>query len=597
MISLNPLPSLPRYHGPYNVGSTEYEIPISEIDPRASLPDSRISTVKFRLFYRTDATSSQEHITWVPRPQKQWIQAFSSFLGASLGWSSLVNPILSVLNFITIPAIANAPLRKAQQSKQSALAIFSHGLAGNCNMYSAICGSLASCGVICAAPEHRDGSSPVSWVRGPGGKIIAEIAYQKFSHTPSADVFNGRNAQLRIRLWELDLIYSALSKMNEGQSLTNYACDTSTPPSFKSTMDFTPGHVTWLGHSFGAATITQFIKSIYYHSSLPSPRKARQGGEHDWTPLYRPSSNSILTQQITPDSRIALLDVWTLPFRAPSAQWLWEKPFPCYDRDPSSDPGTNTIAIMSIEFYSYPDLRKRTQALLSPDPVSAEKEFSQQAKVEGTTTERPHSSPHISTPPNNADEEPDVSAPALLEADVLPAPTIPTEDEHSSPTASASASRDPSPSSSSSIPNSQATASPSSSTTSLSPSIPAVRSKSPADVEVTAPKLFTIPSSAHLSQSDFGLLFPTLTRYLMKAIDPEGTIILNIRGITAVMRSAGLDVRRIDQPQSQRVAKGGWFSWRRSNNDAEHKIEKEEEDTILRSDGTGGRWIAIPLVF
>ena len=606
MLSLNPLPSLPRYAGPYNVGSTEYEIPISEIGSRASCPDPQMTTIKFRLFYPTDATSARENITWIPRPQKQWIEAFSSFLGASPGWSRVLNPILSVMNHATIPALANAPLRKAQQSKPNALAIFSHGLAGNHNMYSAICGSLASCGVICAAPEHRDGSSPIAWIRGPDGEVESEVAYQKYPHHPSAEVFDGRNAQLRIRMWELDLFYTALIKLNEGQNLTNYASSNSAHPSFKASMDLSPGHVSWLGHSFGAATITQFIKSVYYHTSLPSPSRPEKSDGSDWTPLYKPCSESILVKQITPNSPVALLDVWTLPLRAPSAEWLWEKPFPCYDRKPSADTKASTVALMSGEFFNYTDMKKRTRALLSPDPVQAERQLAAEAKVEAASPGRPPppSSPHISTPPHKENAEKASNPP--FEADTLPAPTLSPSAETSILPPSSSSTRESSPSSLSSSTNEQHH-SPSSSTTSVStPSASAASNQ-----ELVAPKLFTIPQSAHLSQSDFGLLFPTLTRYLMKAIDPEGTIILNVRAITAVIRHTGLDVRRIDAPKPD---DSRWFGrWRAAaapNPESEPEPEGESvrvlypetEDRILSGDnkdvqGTGGRWVQIPLVF
>lgn len=584
MFSLNPLPSLPSYAGPYNVGSTEYEIPISEIDSRASCPGSQVTTIKFRLFYPTDATSARESITWIPHPQTQWIEAFSSFLGASPGWSRLLNPVLSVMNHATIPALANAPLRKAQQSKPNALAIFSHGLAGNHNMYSAICGSLASCGVICAAPEHRDGSSPISWIRGPGGKVESEVEYRKYPHNPSAEVFDGRNAQLRIRMWELDLLYSALIKLNEGQTLTNYASNKSTYPSLKSSMHLAPGHVSWLGHSFGGATITQFVKSVYYYRSLPSPRSSEKSDGNDWTPLYKPPSESILVKQITPNSPVALLDVWTLPFRAPSAQWLWEKPFPCYDRKLSANTKTSTVALMSGEFFGYTDMKKRTRALLSPDPVQAERQLAAEAKVEGASPGPPPSSPHISTPPHKGNAEKSADPP--FEPDTLPAPALSPDPETSILPTSESSTREPSPSSLSS--NEQ---SPSSSTTSVS-------ALAASNCELVAPKLFTIPQSAHLSQSDFGLLFPTLTRYLMKAIDPEGTIILNVRAITAVMRNAGLEVRRIDAPKAEARR---WFGRWRAAPESEGETVVETEDRILSGDkdvqGSGGRWVQIPLIF
>jgi hypothetical protein len=91
----------------------------------------------------------------------------------------------------------------------------------------------------------------------------------------------------------------------------------------------------------------------------------------------------------------------------------------------------------------------------------------------------------------------------------------------------------------------------------------------------------------------------------MKAIDPEATIILNIRAILAVMRGAGVDVRRIDVPKQK--ADKGWFSGWGSGQEVEKdesEDEDEEPDRILTGagnseevEGTGGRWFEIPLVF
>merc|ERR1711939_386336 len=89
MFSLKP--SVPIL-GPYTIGSTEFEIPISEVDTRTSSPDPKVNTIRFRLYYPTDASLNGQSVSWVPSPQKQWTEAFGRFLGASLGWSSVVNP-------------------------------------------------------------------------------------------------------------------------------------------------------------------------------------------------------------------------------------------------------------------------------------------------------------------------------------------------------------------------------------------------------------------------------------------------------------------------------------------------------------------------
>lgn len=85
----------------------------------------------------------------------------------------------------------------------------------------------------------------------------------------------------------------------------------------------------------------------------------------------------------------------------------------------------------------------------------------------------------------------------------------------------------------------------------------------------------------------------------MKAVDPEGTIILNIRAITQVMRNGGLDVGRIDAPKPRRPR---WYRrWRDAGQDSDANGEARAEDRILSGDkdveGTGGRWVEIGPVF
>ena len=50
------------------------------------------------------------------------------------------------------------------------LVVFSHGLGGTRTTYSQYCGELASRGNIVLAPEHRDGSGPITVVRSATGE-------------------------------------------------------------------------------------------------------------------------------------------------------------------------------------------------------------------------------------------------------------------------------------------------------------------------------------------------------------------------------------------------------------------------------------------
>ena len=54
--------------------------------------------------------------------------------------------------------------------------------------------------------------------------------------------------------------------------------------------------------------------------------------------------------------------------------------------------------------------------------------------------------------------------------------------------------------------------------------------------------IFYPKDSAHLSQSDFGVLFPNITKYIAKAAEPERTLRLNARAILEVMRRQGIQV-------------------------------------------------------
>lgn len=81
--TLNPVPTFPNYRGPLSVGTAEYEIPISEIPSSSKPPDANISSIKFRTFYPAQPTKRQDNsATWLPEPQKEWLEAYCAFLSA-----------------------------------------------------------------------------------------------------------------------------------------------------------------------------------------------------------------------------------------------------------------------------------------------------------------------------------------------------------------------------------------------------------------------------------------------------------------------------------------------------------------------------------
>jgi platelet-activating factor acetylhydrolase len=324
--------------------------------------------------------------------------------------------------------------------------IFSHGLGGSRNAYSHLAGSIASHGVIVIAPEHRDGSTPISYIRDvPSNNSITEksaarrskrtVDYVRLSHTPSPEVEAGRNAQLKVRLWELGAIHDSVLKLDLGEKLENLNTSSTSLYPFKDIMDVhTPGKITFAGHSFGAATVAQFVKSTFY-----SPRTSEAPSTYE--PLFLPTSRSAICTQITPQTPLILLDIWCLPLRAASTRWLWDHPFPCYT--PSGPGGCALLAIESQAFYKWSVHLKATKRLLSPNPSTSEYDYSKQGQDGGKWTE---------------------------------------------------------------------------------------------------PNFFYANASAHLSQSDFGLLFPWVTKRFLAAEEPERVMRLNVRAILQLLRTQGIKV-------------------------------------------------------
>lgn len=89
---LNPTPYFPDYAGPHQVGTAEVEIPVTELqDPHVSSPDSRVTTISFRVYYpcRPGATAERP-VRWIPSPQSSVVSAYARFLGAGHGLSKVL---------------------------------------------------------------------------------------------------------------------------------------------------------------------------------------------------------------------------------------------------------------------------------------------------------------------------------------------------------------------------------------------------------------------------------------------------------------------------------------------------------------------------
>ncbi|KAI2470823.1 phospholipase A2 [Annulohypoxylon bovei var. microspora] len=454
---LNPIPSFEEYTGPYKVGTADVEIPVSELDSPAPAPDNaaEIETIQFRIFYPAHPDAQGKRITWLPAPQRDHLSAYIQFLGVGQLVAQAVSFLPRHLHYTYIPVIKNAPvLEPDTPNKRWPTVIFSHGLGGSRNAYSQIVGSLASHGVVVICPEHRDGSAVKSFIRIPDQQhryfvrnTRRVVAYRRIPHDPNDETHALRNDQLRIRLWEMGLVHEALLAIDRGASLTNLNQTTPSLAQFVGQLHVQdPGSIIFAGHSFGSATMVQFLKSVFY--------AGRPELEAMADPLYVPSRDSAIYRQVTPRNVAILLDMWCFPLLSKTTKALWDLPLPAYAPPHAPSPstpqqpppgGAALLAVSSEDFHAWTEHLHATARALSPDP----------------------------------------SAPRVLASAFYAS-----------------------------------------------------------GVKLAEPHFFFVERSAHLSQSDFGVLFPWLMFKIYKSEEPERALRLNRRAVLQVLRANGVPVAR-----------------------------------------------------
>jgi platelet-activating factor acetylhydrolase len=301
--------------------------------------------------------------------------------------------------------------------------------------------------VVVICPEHRDGSSVASFIRIPSEQhrffirnTRRVIPYNRIPHDATDEVHDMRSAQLRIRLWEMGLIHDAILGIDQGVNRTNLNTSTPSLDQFIDRLNVhEPGSMIFAGHSFGAATTVQFLKSVYYAGS---PELADMQD-----PLYIPSRESSLCKQITPKNVTILLDMWCFPLLAKNAKPLFDLPLPAYADDATAPGGNSLLAVESEAFWKWKEHLHATARVLSPDPSAV--------VVEPTAYERPVTG-----------------------------------------------------------------------------------------VRLSEPNFFYVEHSAHLNQSDFGVLFPWLTKKVFGSEAPERALRLNLRAILQVLRVNDVPIAR-----------------------------------------------------
>lgn len=345
------------------------------------------------------------------------------------------------LHYVTIPVHSNAVLKSPEDdgARWPAM-VFSHGLGGGRNSYSYIAGSLASHGVVVFCPEHRDGSAVVSFVRDPAAAEAPRLVpYRKISHYVCPELYAARDAQLRVRLWELGLLHDAMLAMDAGRPLLNLNPSASGLDHFAGRLQVhEPGSIVFAGHSFGAATVVQLLKCTYY-AAVADVAAMRP-------PLFAPAEGSSIRRQLTEKTPTMLLDMWCTPLLSPDAAPLFNLPLPVYADVPSAPGGGALLAVESEAFYKWTDHLHVKARLLSPDPAAA--------------------------------------------------------------------------------------------------SVTASMFERPSGIRLAEPNFFYVAGSAHLSQSDFGVLFPRLTKKIFDAAEPERALRLNLRAQLQLLRANGVPVAR-----------------------------------------------------
>jgi len=353
---------------------------------------------------------------------------------------------------------------------------------------------------VAIAPEHRDGSAPTSFVQDHNTSKLVAIDYRSIPHDQTREVEEARDEQLKIRLWELGMIHEALLRIDRGERLPNIASDAAGAGNedqdqlrkFAASLDVhRPGSISWGGHSFGAATVVQFVKSVFY-------RPSKQLGDQ-YRPLYTPGEDSSIVQQITPSTTISLLDLWTLPLRSTFTRWLWEKPLPCYSTDGPG--GSAVLAILSEAFFKWRGNLIQTKRAVSANPSGDRRD----------------------------------------------------------------------------------------------------------KMSKTPPYIFYPVKTAHLSQSDFGVLFPWTTKAIFKAEEPERTLKLNVLAMLELMRQNGSEVANASHADKVAVQQpvqgptnghpiGGIFTKANGHvNGAPNspQLKSTDEVDILATDGSIRGWIRV----
>ncbi|KAL4863538.1 hypothetical protein BDV12DRAFT_177390 [Aspergillus spectabilis] len=266
---------LPPYTGPHGVGAIDLEVPLAggpqSVAPgvlkSTGEPAFEVETLLATVYYPTDKgfRSRKPRYPWIPRPISLTAQGYARLAHVD---NFIIRPIFTfalwaIGGSITIPAEVDAPLLSSEKDAQAfPVTVFSHGMASSRTDYTNFLGELASRGHVLVAIEHRDGSSPGSFVKttstSPTRKVLSFRAsdLQEEIDDPAM-----KHAQLAFRDIEISSAITLLRTINANKPVLNTRAPLTTlGPSWADRLNLT--QLTIAGHSYGATGALQALTTL-----------------------------------------------------------------------------------------------------------------------------------------------------------------------------------------------------------------------------------------------------------------------------------------------------------------------------------------------
>ena len=250
---LFPAVELPPVQGPYNVGKVDLFLPMKSTDGSHNHSEA----VWVRLLYPTlEIPKALPYLT----PQTSLDYCYHSMQFGAPPPLKKFDWMLHTWRLTERWERDGAALLDTPEPLP--VVIFSHGLGGHADIYSYQTHTLAAQGNIVLTISHADGSSPA--INMPSGKIIAynyEPQRIEMEQGYTNQVIQMRRQQTEMRVQEVVAVTQAIQRWNQHDIHADLPGGKGL--SLKGRLDLQ--HVTWIGHSFGGATV---LTAAHRHPEL-----------------------------------------------------------------------------------------------------------------------------------------------------------------------------------------------------------------------------------------------------------------------------------------------------------------------------------------